>query len=93
MAGRIGLRETDVHIRVSRIDRDIIDRAAKISGQSRSEFWVHGARRAAEEVLRDQRIFHLGAGAWNDFVAALDGPSSDGEQLKTLSLRRAPWEK
>jgi len=93
MSGRGAPRESNINIRARRADRDLIDRAAEVSGKSRSEFLLETARREAEAVLREQRAFHLDASAWKTFVAALDKPPRDNAKLGKLLARRAPWEK
>ena len=41
-----------VNLRVRHDIRDLIDRAAKIQGKTRSDFMIDAARRAAEESFR-----------------------------------------
>ena len=86
-------REANIHIRVHQADRDLIDRAAAVAGQSRSEFVLGTARREAEDVLREQRVFHLDAGAWDLFMTELDRPPQDNPRLAALLQRQAPWER
>lgn len=92
MAGRTATRETNIHIRAHAADRELIDRAAEASGKTRSEFVLDTARREAEEVLREQRVFHLDATAWHSFMTELDRAPRDNPKLKGLFKRKAPWE-
>ena len=77
-------RETNIHIRARSADRDLIDRAAEVLGKSRSDFVLDTARRGAEEVLRDQRVFELDATRWVAFMEALDNPPKSNPRLRGL---------
>ena len=92
MTARAATRETNIHIRAHASDRDLIDRAAEAIGKTRSEFVLDTARREAEEVLREQRVFHLDASAWRTFMKELDKAPSDNPKFKGLLKRKAPWE-
>jgi uncharacterized protein (DUF1778 family) len=52
-------RDTVINVRVSRVLRDLIDRAADAIGKSRTEFILESARAHAVDVLLDQRLFTL----------------------------------
>lgn len=93
MTSRTTTRETNIHIRAHLTDRDLIDRAAEATGKSRSEFVLDTARREAEEILREQRVFHLDASAWKTFMHELDTPPKSNPKLAALFKRRAPWDK
>jgi len=91
MTARISTREANIHIRARTADRELIDRAAEITGKTRSEFVMDTARREAEEVLREQRVFHLDASAWKTFMSDLDRAPKDNPGLRDLLNRKAPW--
>lgn len=91
MTARTGTRETNIHIRTHLADRDLIDRAAVAIGKTRSEFVLDTARREAEEILREQRVFHLDATAWKTFMAELEQAPKDNPRLRALLTRKAPW--
>jgi uncharacterized protein (DUF1778 family) len=63
--------------------RDLIDRAAKGQGRSRSDFMIDAARRAAEEARVDQQTF-------DHFLAVLDEPAA-GEGYERLMNAATPW--
>lgn len=84
-------RGVTINLRASSGLRDLIDRAAAALGQNRSEFMLDVARRHAEDVLLDQRLFTLDDGRYNEFVALLDNPPKPNEALKALLSAKAPW--
>jgi uncharacterized protein (DUF1778 family) len=93
MAASTLTKEANIHIRTHVADRDLIDRAAEAMGKTRSEFVLDTARREAEEVLREQRVFHLDATAWKAFMTELEQPPKDNPKLRELFSRKAPWAK
>jgi uncharacterized protein (DUF1778 family) len=56
-------RET-LNLRISAGERKLIDRAASLSGKTRTAFILEAARRAAEETLLDRAIFSVGPEAY-----------------------------
>ena len=86
-------RDTNIPIRARAEDRDLIDRAARVLGKSRSEFMIETARREAQTVLADQTHFVLDAKQWDAFMAALDAPPKDNPRLRELMSRKPIWEK
>jgi uncharacterized protein (DUF1778 family) len=81
-----------INLRASSSLRDLIDRAARLVGQNRSEFMLESARRRAEDVLLDQRLFVLDEGKYQAFLSILDAPAKPTQELKRLLARQAPWE-
>jgi uncharacterized protein (DUF1778 family) len=81
-----------INIRISRTDRSIIDRAARLAGKSRSEFMLEATRRAAQETLLDATLFILDRVSFKRFKAMLDAPAKPNERLQALMRRQAPWE-
>ena len=51
-------RET-LNVRVKSEDRNLIDRASRLLGKSRTEFLLESARRAAQDALLDQTLFRV----------------------------------
>jgi uncharacterized protein (DUF1778 family) len=86
-------RSKTVNIRVRQQQQDLIDRAAKALGKTRSEFMLDTACREAENVLLEQQLFRLGEDAFDDFVRALDAPPADNPKLRALVRRTPLWEK
>ena len=63
-----------INLRVDAATRALIDRAAEISGQNRTEFMLGSARLQAENVLLNQVYFQLDDSAWKALNSALDSP-------------------
>lgn len=90
--GKTTTRDQAINIRTSRRQRDLIDRAAAVLGQSRSEFMLETASREAEKVLLDQTFFRLDADAFAQFSALLDSPPVPSSALRELMHHKTPWE-
>lgn len=86
-------RGVTINLRASAHLRDLIDRAAALLGQNRSEFMLDSARLRAEDVLLDQKLFSLDEKQYEDFLNLLDEPPKPTEELRRLLSARAPWEK
>ena len=82
-----------INLRVSHAQRELIDRAARVTGRNRSEFMLDAAARAAESVLLDRRYFSLTAEQFKRFTAKLDRPAHGNEKLRRLMSSKAQWEK
>lgn len=95
LANRDESRSATISLRIPVQRRELIDRAAKATGKTRTEFILDSARRAAEEALLDQRMFHLNAEHHAAFMAALDAPPRPEAvaRLRKLLAEPAPWER
>ena len=82
-----------INLRVPPAERDLIDRAARAVGKNRTEFVLAAARREAETVLLDQRLFAIDGDAFDAFRAALDAPPAEHPGLRKLLETPAPWDK
>lgn len=71
--------------------RDLIDRAARSQGRSRSDFMVDAARRAAEEAWLDQTLVRVDRQTYEHFLAVLDQPPA-GEGFERLMRAPSPWQ-
>jgi uncharacterized protein (DUF1778 family) len=72
--------------------RDLIDRAARVSGQNRTDFMLMALKDRATEVLLNQRLFALNESDWDAFASALDEPPPPNTRLKALLSRAPIWE-
>ena len=72
--------------------RELVDRAADVTGQNRTDFMVTALRERATEVLLNQTLFTLSGAAWSSFVEILDSPPPPNAKLKALLERTPAWE-
>jgi uncharacterized protein (DUF1778 family) len=79
-----------VNLRIREEIRNLIDRAAKVQGKSRSDFMIDAARRAAEDALLDQTLIRVNHAEYEQFVAILDRPP-DAEKFARLMNAPRPW--
>ena len=82
-----------IHLRARPETRDLIDRAAAANHQTRTDFVLDAAKRAAESTLRDRTLFAMPPEAFDAFVAALDGPPADDPALRELLETPDPWDR
>ena len=80
-----------ISLRVPRQRRELIDRAAKATGKTRTEFMIESARLQAIDVLLDQRLFTLDPTRFDAFMNALDNPPAPGPKLRALFGRVPAW--
>jgi uncharacterized protein (DUF1778 family) len=85
-------RDITINVRATTQWRALVDRAASLLGQSRTEFILDSTRRHAEDVLLDQRLFVLDEKRYQAFVRLLDAPPMPNAELRKLMSSRAPWE-
>ena len=79
-----------VYLRIREDVRMLIDRAAMIRGQIRSDFMIGAARRAAEDTLLDQTLVRVDADSYQRYLAVLD-QSPSGEGFERLMKAPKPW--
>jgi len=85
-------RDVTINLRASAPLRDLIDRAATLLGQNRSEFMLETVRRRAEDVILDQTLFSLSDEQYQIFLNLLDNPPKPNDELRKLFATKAPWE-
>ena len=85
-------RET-LNLRIPAAERGLIDRAAKSSGKTRTDFILSAARRAAEEELLDRTIFVVSPSTYAKFLALLDAPPRPNARLRRTMRATPPWAK
>jgi uncharacterized protein (DUF1778 family) len=86
-------RDVNINLRAPAPVRELIDRAARLVGKSRSEFMLDSARRSAEDVLLDQRYFLLDDKRHAALMGILAAPAKPPAELKKLLARKSPWER
>jgi uncharacterized protein (DUF1778 family) len=87
----IGRRDT-LNLRIKPSDRGLIDRAAQLTGKTRTDFVLEAARRAAEEALLDRTLFVVGPEAFDAFRARLDEAPHPNDRLRRTLQTPPPWE-
>jgi len=89
-------RETNkreaLNLRIKPRIRDLIDRAAELTGKNRTDFVLEAARRSAEETLLDRTVLVVSPKVYRQFLARLDAPPKPNRRLLKSMRTRAPWE-
>jgi uncharacterized protein (DUF1778 family) len=80
-----------INLRISQMQKALIDGAAEALGRNRSDFMLETACREATTVLLDRRLFLLDEPAYKRFTVALDKPPADNPRLRRLLASQAPW--
>lgn len=80
----------NLHIRPE--ERGLIDRAATITGKTRTDFVLEAARRAAEVALLGRTVLTVSPEAYAAFLARLDEPPTPSDRLRRTMLQVPPWE-
>lgn len=86
------MRSTVINLRARPEQRDLIDQAAAVVGQNRSDFMLEAASARAQAVLLEQVFFQLDDAAFASFHAWLDAPPAPNPGLDRLMTVRPPWE-
>lgn len=86
-------RDVNINLRAPAQVKEMIDRAARLLGKSRSEFMLESARKCAEDVLLDQRFFLLDEKRHAALLRSLSEPPRPTAQLRKLLASKSPWEK
>ncbi len=82
-----------LNLRIPVAERNLIDRAASSTGNTRTAFILEAARRAAEEALLDRAILSVGIEAYAEFLKRLDAPAQPNERLLRTMRATPPWAK
>jgi uncharacterized protein (DUF1778 family) len=85
-------RRDTLNLRIKPEDRRLIDRAAQLTGKTKTDFVLEAARRAAEDALLDRTLFLAGPEAFEAFRARLDEPPHPNDRLRRSLQTPAPWE-
>lgn len=87
------IASTVINLRTPAAQRELIDRAARLQGKSRTEFMLEASREKAQQVLLDQTLFQVTPAQYKAFVELMNAPLGKNEAMRRLLTRRAPWEK
>lgn len=80
-----------INLRADAGTRQLIDNAAEVLGQNRTEFMLMSARIRAQEVLLSRVHFVLPDAAWAEFQAELEAPPIPTKELVALMASTPPW--
>jgi uncharacterized protein (DUF1778 family) len=83
-------RAKPVNLRIREDVCILIDRAATIRGQTRSDFMIDAAFRAAEHTLLEQTLVKVDAESYRHYLDILDQPPA-GEGFERLMNAPKPW--
>jgi uncharacterized protein (DUF1778 family) len=81
-----------INLRVSSEDRNVIDRAAKAAGKTRTEFMIEASRRAAHDTLLDTNLIVVDGPTFRRFKKLFDAPTRPNPRLRRLLNLKPPWE-
>ena len=81
-----------LNLRIRPDDRGLIDRAAHLTGKTRTDFVLDAARRAAQEALLDRTVLTVSPGAYAAFLKRLDAPPQPNARLRRTMQTTPPWE-
>jgi len=85
-------KNTPINIRMSPSQKALIDKAAALINNTRSDFVLESACKEAEHVLLDRRLFLVDDQTYQAFTAALESPVEDNVGLKALLNSKSLWE-
>jgi len=89
----IGTQSTAINLRIDAASRALIDRAAAVAGQTRTDFMLTSARAQAELVLLDKVYFALAEADWTALNAALAKPAPANASLKAAFAATPIWDR
>ena len=72
--GTTAVKDDRITVRTTRDQKHRIAEASSITGQSITDFTLSVALARADEVLADQRTFHVPADRWDEFEALMNAP-------------------
>lgn len=89
MAPQPAERRERLEARVTREQKELLQRAAGLTGRSLTDFIVASAQRAAEETIRTHQVISLSARDSATFVRSLMEPPDPNEALVEAFRRRS----
>jgi uncharacterized protein (DUF1778 family) len=85
-------RRDTLNLRIKAEERGLIDRAATLTGKTRTDFVLEAARHAAEDALLDRTVFAVSPDVYAAFLARLDEPPRPNDRLRRTMQTTPPWE-
>ncbi len=81
-----------INVRAPLATRELIDRAAKLQGKSRTDFMLEASAAMARQTLLDQVFFHLTEEQQCQFEDIMRQPLAQNEKLLALLASPSPWD-
>ena len=85
------MRDVAINLRALPEQRELIDLAANLLGENRSDFMLEAACDKAQSVVLGQVFFNLDADKFKQFNQILDAPPGHNPGLARLMAIKAPW--
>lgn len=82
-----GSRTARLDLRVTPEDKELIERAAEVSGRSQTEFVLGSARSEAQRTLREHDVMRLSERDRDVFIEAFLNPPEPNERLRQAAER------
>jgi uncharacterized protein (DUF1778 family) len=82
-----------LNLRIKPADRDLIDRAAAVSGKNRTDFILEAARASAEDILLKSTIVWANSDAYAEFLRLLEAPPAPNDRLRKTMEVVPPWDR
>lgn len=79
-----------IALRVSTVERDLIEQASTVLSTTVSDFMLRASLARASEILADRREFRLPPDEWDAFVALLDQPPNADDMPRLRRLLTSP---
>jgi uncharacterized protein (DUF1778 family) len=92
MATQKPIKRETLNLRIRPEGRGLIDRAATLTGKTRTDFVLEAARHAAQETLLDRTLFTVSPQAYARFLERLDAPPQPNERLRRTMRTVPPWQ-
>jgi uncharacterized protein (DUF1778 family) len=86
-------RSTDINIRMTLGQRDLIDQAAFLCNKTRTDFILEAATMAAQDAILDQVRFPVSVVQFEAFQRLLEIPTEENERLGDLMAHKFRWGK
>jgi uncharacterized protein (DUF1778 family) len=80
-----------LNLRIPAVARNLIDRAASVTGKTRTDFILEAARKAAEDTLLDRALVSVSPEAYAEFLKRLDAPAKPNKRLRKSLQALPPW--
>jgi uncharacterized protein (DUF1778 family) len=87
------MSDTHIHLRAKASERELIDRAAAVTGVNRTQFIMTAAGEKARNIIEANSTLFLSDQQYDEFISMLDNPPEPNAALRRLLAGKAPWDK